>query len=633
MGSFEVATRLGEAAALITGEQVDPIWAADGRTFTYRSGERFLEVDPETGLSRPADEPSHVTAGVGPTLCEVDGDLWIRPTSDGELRRLTDDADADRPWVVDGALWSPDSATLLVARTDNRGLRRIPVVDWLTDWETVETVAYSRVGGSYAKTEAFLVDAATGNRTPIELSRDELFFFRPLRWLPDGPMILSLDRAAKCLRLELVDPQTGRCSTVADERQDTFVYGLRTWFAFADIVAVDDGKRVVWTSERDGWRHAYLYSIDGELITQLTRGTFDVDRVVGVGGDRVWVQAHSDPLRPFDVHLCSVDLAGGDFRQLTSDPGMHAGVLSPSGDRLLDTHSSLERPPRTDLLDASGAVVAVVAEADVSALAGVEWPVPELFVAKAADGVTDLYGALWLPPDFDPARRYPVIDFIYAGPQAAVVPRNFHQAHMAQTLSRLGFVTFVVDARGTPGRGKAFADVIYGKLGQAEISDHRAVLAQLAADRPYVDASRVGIVGSSWGGYMTMRAAITEPDAYQVAVSIYPFASLSTNAAGGIEPYMGLLADNPEGYTEADLLGRVNQLSAKLLLVAGTSDINAAFGGTMKLLDALVRAGKPYDLILIPGMDHSSTDPRLAYVIEQCSRYLVEHLRPETFKP
>jgi dipeptidyl aminopeptidase/acylaminoacyl peptidase len=307
---------------------------------------------------------------------------------------------------------------------------------------------------------------------------------------------------------------------------------------------------------------------------------------------------------------------------------MHTAVVSPDGDQLLDTHSSLDRPLRTDLLRPDGTRVSTVAEADTSALDQLGWSPPEEIVVKAADGTTDLYGVLWHPPGFDPTRRYPLVQFIYGGPQHVIHPRDFLQTtgRVAHALAQLGLVVLSVDGRGTPERGKAFQDYGYGRFGQHQIPEHQAALEQILATRPYLDAGRVGIFGGSWGGYMTLRAMLTAPETYHVGVASYGVGDLVDHMARAIEPYMGDIKANRDGYEQASCLTMLDRLQGKLLLIHGSNDVNALLSATMKVVDGLMAADKPFDLLVVPEMEHAFVGRGSAYAIKRIGAYFHQHL-------
>jgi dipeptidyl aminopeptidase/acylaminoacyl peptidase len=308
-------------------------------------------------------------------------------------------------------------------------------------------------------------------------------------------------------------------------------------------------------------------------------------------------------------------------------------VLSPSKKFFLDTHSSIDRLPTVELRRSDGALVRVLTRGRLRKPEELKWTAPEEFVVKAADGESDLHGVLFKPWDFDPARSYPVVEAIYNGPQTPYVARSIGsagwtnaEAYHAQALAQLGFVVVMVDGRGTPERGKAFQDVVYRKFGRFEVDDHSAVLRQLRTERPYMDLSRVGIYGGSWGGYFATRALLLAPELYKVGVAAVP-----AHPTGWIhEPYLGPPEENESLYAYAKNETHVDRLQGKLLFITGTSDF--WYPDLMKLLEAFVLAGKPYDLVLFPDGFHNlglvPGDPSTDYYWDALRRYFQEHLKP-----
>ncbi len=360
---------------------------------------------------------------------------------------------------------------------------------------------------------------------------------------------------------------------------------------------------------------------------RLTRGTWPVKSLVAADETRGWIYftAQGDRQRPYDTHLYRAGLEREGFEQLTSDPGRHAPVFSPSREFLLDSHSSLDRPPAVDLKRADGTLLLTIARADIEGLKALRWAPPEEFTAKAADGRTDLYGVIYKPFDFDPKRHYPVIEIIYAGPQTTQVPRTFDGS--ASALAQLGFIVVLLDARGTPERGKEFQDVVYGNLGRHEIPDHVAVLKQIAKRRPYMDMKRVGVCGRSHGGYFTIRAMLLAPDVYRVGVASAPAVEVYGHSSR-VEPYLGLPSENPDAYEYASNLRLAGNLEGKLLMIHGTADINAPFSQTMKMADALIRANKPFDLLVLPGVTHFPAGDAERYWDDAVRRYFEKHFKP-----
>lgn len=566
------------------------------------------------------------------------GDLWLRAAEDGRSAPITSDGGGDVAWSLEGALWDPAGHRLALQRLDLRGVHRLPIVHWLGPEEEVEWKPYPFTGGALPQAELVVLDRVAKRPVRVDTGPEPDQRFHLLGWRPGGELLfLRLDREMRRLDLMAADPATGAARTLLTERSETFIEGLR-FDEVADafyhpLASGDDTRRFLWRSERDGWSGLYLYS-DGRPERRLTLDRLVVDRVAAVDEAAGWVYflAQGGDAHPYDLHLYRVSLQGGGPTRLTEAPGTHRVAFDPTAKFFVDQHSAPDRPPRSELRRADGALVLPLEEADVSALDAIGWQPPEEFTAKAADGETDLYGVLYRPIGFDPSRRYPLVEVIYGGPQGSIVPRRFvpgETCHFAQALAQLGFVTAVLDARGTPARGKAFQDVAYRNLGRHEIPDHAAALRQLAAARPYLDLERVGIWGKSWGGYFALRALLLAPDLYRAGVAWAPVAELESVSYAPIEPYMGRPADNPEGYAYASNLARAGALAGNLLLIIGTADENTPFAHTMRMVEALIRAGKPVDLLVLPGQHHWPEGASLRYLFDAVRRFFVETLGTE----
>jgi dipeptidyl aminopeptidase/acylaminoacyl peptidase len=562
--------------------------------------------------------------------------LWLRAAIDNRSIQLTTDGIDRFGWAGSplGIDWAPTGTRLLASKVDQRRVHHIPVVHWLKpEEEQIDWVPYQHAGSATATTEMYVIEVARRLATRIDLGDEADQQLRSAGWRKDGEevYVLRTDRLIKRVEILAADPRTGKTRVLVTERQPTFIEGLAL-SPGSLFTPFADGSQFVWRSERDGWSHLYLYQADGTLVRRLTQGTFPVDSVVAIDEKRGWVYflASDDRARPYDLHLYRVDLSGGRFARLTQGRGEHSIRMSPDLDFFVDTYSTVDRPPLIELRRSDGSKVLDLGSADISKLTALGWKAPEEFKVKAADGVTDLYGSLYRPFDFDPGRKYPVIDLQYMGNFQHAAPRRFHQVWLgdeAQALTQLGFIVYIVDGRGTTGRGKAFQDHTYLSIGKFEVADQVAALRQLAASRPWMDTTRVGITGFSWGGYYTIRALLTAPDVFQVGVAGAPVVDLLAHTAP-IEPYMGLPQENREAYAQASNVALADRLQGKLLLTIGTSDVNVTFNHTMRLADALIKAGKHFDLIVMPGQTHGLTPPVMAYYREARGRYFMEHLGP-----
>ena len=567
--------------------------------------------------------------------------LYLRSTYDGRRVPLTTDGNEDYWWDNEGATWSPNSLKLALHKHDYRGAPRVPIVHYLKPREEVEWVLadHFKAGDRRPRSEYFILELFSKQQIRIGACAEPGYECRIADWRPDGLELLLFRQTTDDKRLELIaaDPKTGATRIVLTETQKTFVTGgerppllvlgrIFTW--------LPDGKGFLWLSERDGWRHLYLYDLEGNLIRRLTEGAWPVVRVVAVDEKSRWVYftAHGDPQRPYDTHLYRVSLDGTGLARLTEATGQHEIQFAPSKQFFIDIHSTVARPPTVELRRADGTLLRILSNANIDALISeLKWRSPEEFAVKAADGETDLYGALFKPYDFDPKRKYPVIEVIYASSRNTIVPRAFtaypNYRGLAPALAQLGFITFMVDARGTPERSKAFRDVVYGSWARHEIPDHVATLMQLAEKRPYMDLTRVGIVGQSMGGYFATRALLLAPDVYHVGVaSAGPAEARDVGAT-----FIGPPGTIKEGYEHASNLRLAANLRGRLLLIHGTSDDTTPFSETMKMVAELIRANKHFDLLVMPGQGHSlwELDGSAPYWREAIRRYFQEHLKPE----
>ncbi|MEX2527705.1 MAG: DPP IV N-terminal domain-containing protein [Gemmatimonadota bacterium] len=592
----------------------------------------------------PSSETRGVPSPDGRWIATVrDYDLWLRSTEDGSEIQLTSDGardhewrlrtvawspndftrtGGDHEWRLRTAAWSPGGFTLAAEQIDSRHAPKIPLVDWLGPTEEVEWRSFPRRPGQpIARSELFLFDVRSGRRVRVDTGEEADRRIFVLGWLPDGSELLYIRMRAhgwagdRGVALVAVDAITGATRVVlTEEEHPVYFITVGPGRGETPFTLLEDGRRFLWFSLRSGWRHLYLYDIAGNLIRPLTRGEFPVERVVSVDEASGWVYftARGDTER----HLYRVNLEGHGFTRLTEAPGQHEIRFAPSGQFFLDTHSSVDRPPAVELRRADGTLLQTLATADVTGLEELLWTPPEQFVVKAADGETDLYGVLYKPFDFDPGKKYPII--LYAGSE-----RSGHTFLQDPTnaMAQLGFIVFRVDLRSIDD------PVTARRIGRYEVPDYVAALKGLAAERPYMDLSRVGVFGRSQWGYHAIRAMLQAPDVFHVGIAV----NAVIDSYGHPNFYvLGSPESNKEAFEEASNLSLAGNLKGKLLLVHGTHDLSVPFSHAMKMVDALTRAGKPYDLIVLPGWGHwyPDTEQWERYRFEAYRRYFQEHLRP-----
>jgi dipeptidyl aminopeptidase/acylaminoacyl peptidase len=572
-------------------------------------------------------------------LGSKEGNLYLRSTIDGHSQSLTDDGTKDYGWDTDGALWAPNSLFLAAAKIDQREVPLYPIVHWLKSVPEVEWVRRAYSGPGVPQLEYYVVDATSKRQVRIDAGHGDVIF---RGWRSDSSELLLTRLESKRIDFLAANPMTGATRLLFTETTETF-FDLALIASYSpNFTPLSDNRRFLWLSERDGWNQIYLYDLDGALIRKLTVDHRPVERIVAIDerGGWVYYTAHGAEGRPYDLHLYRVKLEGGEATRLTEAPGQHdqsiyfsyigigegEGIrFSPSRQFFLDSHSDVNRPSRTEVRRADGKLIEVLAKANSDPVKALRQHPPEEFTAKAADNQTDLYGIVYKPYDFDATKKYPVLDQIYAGFQTTWVSRTFagEMGAQAQAFANLGFIVFCVDARGTPDRGKEFQDVVFRNVGRNEIPDHVTVLKQLAKARPYMDMARVGVFGGSFGGYYTIRAMLQAPEVFQVGVALAPITDFRQAGVGALM-LLGAPEDNKEAYEFASNLRMAGRLKGHLLLIHGTSDVNVPFAATMQMIDALERAGKPYDLVVLPDQGHVPT----AYYEEALKGYLVEHLNP-----
>lgn len=564
-----------------------------------------------------------------------EGNIWLRSTVDGRYTQITRDGAGEVAWDFETGVrspWSPDGLFLFALRYDRSKVAKVPVVHVLKRDEEVQWWRFQKAGAPLDHGEVFIVPVLGKDPIRIDIGDTTDRYFRALGWLPDSSEALfaRFSRDFKRVDVMAASARTGAVRTVFTEVSPTFVRIQHdTIWGDGDIGFTHLPKRreFLWLSERDGWKNLYLYDLQGKVVRQLTRGEQFVQSVVGVDETDGWVyfMASAEP-RPYDAHLYRVPLRGGSMQRLTQGDGTHRVRLSPSQKIFIDTWSNVDRAPRTEVRRVDGSLVQVLGETDTTRLRSIGWTAPEEFKVKAADGKTDLWGVMYKPYNFDASRKYPVVEYIYGGPQSHNLPRDFCGSGSARSLepnfpralAQLGYIVVTVAARGTPWRSKAFQDVAYGDWADHVVKDHAAAIRQLAATRSYVDLQRVGIFGRSWGGYFSFRLLADAGDLYKAAVSIVP----GFDPYGGMlyEPYLGMPEQNPAAYESASVFRLAPQVKGSLMMVGGTSD-TSTYHDILRMTNALVEAGVHHELVILPNQEHLLGGTPAAYSREAIVRF------------
>jgi dipeptidyl-peptidase 4 len=583
------------------------VFAWSGDLYLARPGR-----DPLRLTTTPAVEiDPHLSADGSRVAFARDGELHVLELATGTERRLTAGAREGVTHGIaefiaqeemgrsEGLWWSPDGSRLAYTEVDETGVPPYPIVhQGRSTWE-VETHRYPFAGGPNARVRLGIVPAAGGETSWLSFaSPGEEVYLARVRWAPDGTLLAQIQtRDQKCLRLLRFDPASGQPTTLLEDRTDTWIN------LHDDLRPLADG-RFLWSSEASGFRHLELRDRRGAILRRLTSGDWSVDRLEGIDekAGRVYFTAAKGS--PLERQLFRVGLARGRVERITREAGFHEVTLSPDGRWIVDVHDSASSPPRVLLKDGSGGLVRVVDPNEDPEVRELALTPPEVVTLRAADG-TLLYGAIHKPEPLVKGRRYPAVVRVYGGPTAQTVKDSWEvtQDLRSRYLADHDYVVFRLDNRGSPRRGRKFETSLFGRLGSVEVDDQIAGARFLAA-LPYVDGSRIGIYGWSYGGYMAARCLLLAPDLFRAAVAGAPVTDWDGYDTHYTERYMGTPRSNPVGYRESSLLPLAPRLEGRLLIVHGLIDENVHFRHTARLMDALNAAQKPYDLLLFPDERH-----------------------------
>jgi dipeptidyl-peptidase 4 len=549
-----------------------------------------------------------------------DHNVFIRDDDGDEIQLSTNGHENDSYGRV---TWSPDSSTVIAWRIAPGDRKQVHLIRSSPEGggrAQLESRPYALPGDRFPRFELNLFDVATLKQTKPDVDRFEHQWLSPrLRWTHDETRFtyLQVDRGHQRLRVIEVNPATGAARNIIDERSQTFIWTAHTENLRLDLVNwLDQTDEIIHVSERDGWRHLYLVDIPEASTRQITRGEWvvrGIDRIDETAR-QIWFSAggrHPDQ-DPYFLHHYRVNFDGTGLVALTDGNGTHSIEFSPDQRYVIDTWSRVDAPPVIELRrTADGSLVCQLEQADISELIAGGWTPPEPFVAKGRDGETDIYGLIHRPRDLDPTRQYPVIESIYAGPQGSFVPKPFSPAHRFASLTDLGFIVVQIDGMGTANRSKAFHDVCHKNLKDGGFPDRILWMQAAARQYPYMDLSRVGIYGNSAGGQNAAAAVLFHPDFYKAAVASCGCHDNRMDKASWNEQWMGYLPpdklwnNSPDNwYSASSNIDNAHRLQGNLFLIVGEMDTNVPPESTLRLVDALIRADKDFDLLVIPNGGH-----------------------------
>jgi len=531
--------------------------------------------------------------------------------------------------------WSPDSKAFLASASVEVPERVVTIVESSPSGEKqpkVKRVPYAKPGDPLPNPQLVLFrpGAEEGRVVDPTLFPNPFTQSREIRvtWAPDGGEAYFdyNERGHQRYRILAVNAATGAVRVVVEETARTFIdYTKKTWRHWLHRTG-----ELLWMSERTGWAHLYLHDIaTGEVKNAVTTGAWPVREVLHVDLEKRQVWFLASGLRegedPYHLHLCRVNLDGSGFVRLTEGDGNHRVEFSPTREWFIDHWSRADHPPVHELRrSGDGSLVCELERADASDLLASGWTMPERFFAKGRDGAVEIHGILVKPASFDPAKSYPVIEDIYAGPHAAFAPKEFGRLERLHEIANEGFILVKLDGMGTNFRGKVFHDVAWKNLKDSGFADRIAWIREAAKSRPWMDLSRVGIFGGSAGGQSAMRAVLDHHDFYRVAVADCGCHDNRMDKIWWNEQWMGWPVD--ESYARNSNVEDARKLGGKLLLIVGELDTNVDPASTSQVVAALQKAGKEFDFMPIIGAGHGAAET--PYGSRARLEFLKKHLKP-----
>lgn len=515
--------------------------------------------------------------------------------------------------IIDGWQWSPDSKRIAYWQLDENRVPEFPIVDLAPLHNTVTRQRYPKAGDPNSIVRIGVVDLASKKTVwadigaPPDSTQDT--YVPRIQWTTSSNLLAveRLNRHQNQLDLTLVDASTGAATTVLTERDEAWLDVERD-----DLQFLKSGREFIWSSERDGYRHIYLFDMRGELVRQLTQGNWDIDRIYGVDekGGRIYFSAAV--ISPMDREVYSVKLDGTGFRRLTKENGTNSANFSPDFSAFLHSFSDVNTPTKSILRKNDGTLIRIIEDGEIAALNDFKLSPKTFFTFKTTDGVT-LNGWMIKPIDADPSKRYPVIMTVYGGPGSQTVQNSWGGTGFLwhQMMAQKGYMVVSVDNRGTGMRGRDFERVTYRNLGKWETND-QIEAARYLASLPYVDGTRIGIMGGSYGGYMTLMCMLQGADVFKAGIASSSVTSWKFYDTIYTERYMLTPEENPDGYKESAPLTHAAKLKGRLLIVHGTADDNVHLQNSTSMMTELIKHNKQFETAIFPGSKHGIRD-RLYY--------------------
>ncbi|WP_312820371.1 S9 family peptidase [Kaistella carnis] len=555
-------------------------------------------------------------------------------TKNGKVIQITNDSNEDilngqavhqREFgITKGIFISPDNSKIAFYRMDQSMVKDYPIIDWSVVPAVNKNIKYPMAGTPSHHVTLGIYDIKTNKTTFLNTEGDPEQYLTVITWSPDSKSVFVgvLNRDQNDLKMNQYNASTGSfMKKLFEEQSDKYVEPQQPLLFFPN-----SNTDFIWQSQRTGYNHLFHYNVDKGLVAQLTKGDWLVTDVLGFNEKKKEIFYISTQESPLERHLYKVDWTNFKTQRLDQGAGMHSGILSKDGNHLYDTYSNATTPRSVNLINTNTAKVKNILTAE-NTLKTYQRPEIKNVTLKADDG-TPLYGKIILPTDFDANKKYPVIVYLYNGPHAQLVTDSFPASGNLwyEFMAQKGYIVFTMDGRGSSNRGLKFEQAIFRHAGETEMKDQLQGVAYLKS-LPYVDADRLGIHGWSYGGFMTTSFMLKHPDVFKVAVAGGPVIDWNMYEIMYTERYMDSPQNNPEGYKQANLLDKVQNLKGHLLMIHGAQDNVVVWQHSMNFLKAAVDHGVQMDYFVYPGHEHNVLGKDRVHLMQKVTDYFDEYLK------
>lgn len=613
-------------------------WNADGQ-FLIQTSQTFhiLNLDEKKlvyQISLPELAENAVFSADGKFVAFTQNNDLFVALANGDIKQITSDGGNGivngktvhrNEFGINGGIFSsPKGNYIAFYRKDESMVKEYPLVDFMAREAEYTPVKYPMAGMTSEQVTLGVYNIKSGLTVFLHTGEPLDHYLTNVAWSPNEQnlYIAELNREQNHMQLNVYYINSGeKVNTLFEENSKTYVEPLHP-IRFSKI----NESEFYSLSRKDGWMHLYRYNTDGELLQQVTKGEWEITKVLGFDGKEKNVFVETTEESPVENHIYKVEIKTGKLTRLTLAEGVHGGELSPEGGFIIDNWSAFDIPNSIDLISAKGEKVRNIFTA-ANPLSDYTLGENTLVTLKTTDGKNDLYGRLIKPNDFDPSKKYPVVVYVYGGPHSQMVNKSWqNQARWWQYyMATQGFIAFTIDNRGTSNRGAGFETAVHRQLGILETEDQMQGIEYLKS-LPFVDAERIGVHGWSYGGFMTLNLMLRHPEVFKVGVAGGPVVDWSMYEIMYGERYMDTPQENPEGFKETNMLNHVSNLNGKLMLIHGVQDETVVMQHSMKFLRECVQQNKQVDFFVYPTHPHNIRGKDRLHLMEKVSRYFIENL-------